>query len=85
MTLKMSDVEWEAVEHKPKDGPAVNVKGDIKAATFTCTCRNIWHATASRGLGIGVGLFARTYSSITVDCPACKLRWHVPREDYAGL
>ncbi len=85
MTLKISDVKWSYASFKPVNGHAEEIKGDILAATFTCTCGQVWSAHASQGLVLAPGYFARTNSSITVDCPGCNLRWNAKRDEYVNL
>jgi hypothetical protein len=85
MEFKISDVQWTMIGHKPLDGSANEAKGDIFAATFTCTCGAVWRATVAPGMQMSPGRFVRTSSSITVDCPECDLRWKSSRAEYEHL
>ena len=82
--MKISNVRRSLISHAALDAPAVNLKGGIQSATFTCTCGETWNATAT-DRSVGAGHFALTNSSITVNCPQCKLQWKVTGEDYENL
>ena len=70
-TMKISNVRRSISRHAAIAGPAINLKGGIQSATFTCTCGETWDATATNR-NVGVGYFALTNSSITVICQHCK-------------
>lgn len=38
MDFKISDVQYDQVQHAPLDGKGASLQGGIAAATFTCTC-----------------------------------------------
>ncbi|MFJ2988317.1 hypothetical protein ACIPF8_10650 [Collimonas sp. NPDC087041] len=87
MDLKISNPEWVHVGSAPLNGPAQQIKGDILALTFKCSCGHEWRARATHGGTLGRGQFVRTYSGLTVNCPGqgCDLQWKVSKDEYENL
>lgn len=85
MSCRIRNVEWTQVGTKPINGPAVQLKGDILAATFDCACGETWRAAASDRLQMENGKFFRTFTSLTVQCPKCNDVWKFERQEYADL
>lgn len=83
MTLQISNIKWTYVGAKPLSGPAQEQKGGVHIATFSCTCGEVWSATASNR-SLASGHFVESHSGITVRCPntECRLEWKMDRSEY---